>query len=259
MEDRLILVTKDISLFMKLNTYCNDHGWMVYNTTDPNEVLDFTKHKHVAGIIWDLNISNKNETLKLIQKIRLNFDKPIITLTSKKELDYEMKLFALHIDDYIVEPYEYEEIIVRMQQLLWSRTLATAKAIPELVEHENLDFTNLESESKKETATHHITHHKHFKFDDLLIDIDHYRVLKDDVDLGLTPKEFKLLQFLIKHEGQVLSRDQLLQGVWHYDEVGTSRIVDIHVSHLRDKIEPNPDHPKYIKTVRGFGYVFEHK
>lgn len=261
MEDRLILITKKLPLFMKLNTYCNDHGWMVYNTTEITDVMDFVQHKHVAGIIWDLDATTKEETLPFIQKIRETFNKPILALASKKDLDYEMQLFALHVDGYLVEPYEYEEVIVRIQQAMWSRAVHSHQKVPELFEPEiNIDdqVTSDFIPADEIQDTHH-NHHNHIKLDDLLLDIDHYRVLKNGTDLGLTPKEFKLLYFLVQNKGQVLSREQLLRGVWEYNDLGTSRIVDIHISHLRDKIEPDPQHPKYIKTVRGFGYSFEGK
>ena len=72
-------------------------------------------------------------------------------------------------------------------------------------------------------------------------------------------KRRRLLDYLAKHCGQVLSREQLLQGVWGYDILGTSRIVDIHISHLRDKLEADPNTPLWIKTNRGFGYSFSGK
>lgn len=78
----------------------------------------------------------------------------------------------------------------------------------------------------------------------------------NDKNLKLTPKEFELMQYLVGHENQVLSRDQLLQGVWGFDYSGQSRMVDIQIAHLREKIEPDPKSPKYLKTVRGFGYEF---
>lgn len=258
MKERLILITKQLPLFMKLNTYCNDHGWMVYNTTDPEEVLTFVKHRHVAGIIWDLAVASSTTTLSLIKKIRTTFSRPIVTLAATKDLEYEMQLFALHVDDYVIQPYEYEEIIIRMQQCLWSRTVQTTQQPPELI-HQSVITT--EEPASHPTLTAEDPHHsspKHFQLDNLILDIDHYRVLKDNKDLGLTPKEFKLLYYLVKNKNQVLSREQLLRGVWNYgDDLGTSRIVDIHISHLRDKIEPDPHHPKYVKTIRGFGYTFE--
>ena len=244
---------------MKLNTYCNDRGWMVFNTTEPEETLDLINHRHVAGIIWDLEVAPEEITLSIVKKIHEHFNKPILTLASEKDLEYEMNLFALHVDDYIIEPYDYEEVIVRMQQCLWSRTVQTPKQPPELIDQEvNVDDSLIADYlATEEVVPHSRNHHNHIQLDDLLLDIDHYRVLKDNKDLGLTPKEFKLLYFLVKNKDQVISREQLLRGVWNYNDLGTSRIVDIHISHLRDKIEPDPRHPKYIKTVRGFGYTFE--
>lgn len=250
MEGRLILITKKLPLFMKLNTYCNDHGWMVYNIASMSELLNLVKNKQIAGIIWDLDATSKKETIIAIKEIRQYFNKPILILDSKKDFQYEMQLFAFHIDDYLVEPYEYEEIIVRLQQAFWSRTIEEQKKVPELFEHD-LNIEDDKKTTKKSVKEHHL------KLDDLLLDVDNYRVLKNGKNLELTPKEFKLLYFLVKNNGQVLSREQLLRGVWDYDDLGTSRIVDIHISHLRDKIEPDPQNPRYIKTIRGFGYSFE--
>lgn len=263
MKERLILITKQLQLFMKLNTYCNDHGWMVYNTTDPEETLTFIKHRHVAGIIWDLATASPDTTLSLIKKIRVAFNRPILTLANTKDTVNEMQLFALHVDDYIIAPYEYEEIIVRMQQCLWSRAIQTATCPPELINQDTTFVENLDPSAplnkKKKNPPHPSADHLQPN-ESITLDVDHCRVLKNNEDLRLTPKEFKLLYFLIKNKGHVISREQLLRGVWNYnDDLATSRIVDIHISHLRDKIEPDPHRPEYVKTVRGFGYIFESK
>ncbi len=75
--------------------------------------------------------------------------------------------------------------------------------------------------------------------------------------LELTPKEFELLHYLATNQGKVLSRDQILNAVWNYEYAGETRIVDVHISHLREKIEKDTKQPQYIKTVRGFGYKLE--
>jgi two-component system alkaline phosphatase synthesis response regulator PhoP len=75
--------------------------------------------------------------------------------------------------------------------------------------------------------------------------------------LELTPKEFELLVYLVRHKNRVLTREQLLSAVWNYDFVGDTRIVDVHISHLREKIEENTRKPIYIKTIRGLGYKLE--
>ena len=75
--------------------------------------------------------------------------------------------------------------------------------------------------------------------------------------IEFTPKEFELLVYLAQNKGRVLTRDQLLNAVWNYDFAGDTRIVDVHISHLREKIETNSKKPQYIKTIRGLGYKFE--
>ena len=86
---------------------------------------------------------------------------------------------------------------------------------------------------------------------------DRFEATLDDKELEFTPKEFELLVYLLDNKNRVLTRDQLLSAVWHYDFAGDTRIVDVHISHLRDQIEENSRKPKFIKTIRGLGYKFE--
>lgn len=86
---------------------------------------------------------------------------------------------------------------------------------------------------------------------------EYFEVYRDDVLLELTPKEFELLLYLIERQGRVITREHMLNSVWNYEFAGDSRIVDVHISHLRDKLEENPKQPKLIKTVRGLGYKLE--
>jgi DNA-binding response OmpR family regulator len=87
------------------------------------------------------------------------------------------------------------------------------------------------------------------------VDLAGHRVLRDGVEVPVKPKVFELLAFLLRHPGQVVSRDQLLEQVWGYDYPGETRTVDVHVHWLRAAIEEDPAHPMLISTVRGTGYV----
>ena len=91
----------------------------------------------------------------------------------------------------------------------------------------------------------------------LTVHPEQYGAYLDNVELEFTPKEFELLVYFMQNKNRVLSRDQLLSAVWNYDFAGDTRIVDVHVSHLREKIEENTKKPTFIKTVRGIGYKFE--
>lgn len=151
---------------------------------------------------------------------------PILMLTAKT--DESDKIYGLEIgaDDYITKPFSPKELIARMKAIL-RRT----------------------SQEKDKTTS--------IKIGDIEINPKRYRAFFKEELLELTRKEFELLVYLTQHVGEILSREQLLSAVWNYDFVGDTRIVDVHVSHLREKIETDKKNPQYIKTVRGFGYKLE--
>ena len=88
-------------------------------------------------------------------------------------------------------------------------------------------------------------------------EVDNYEVTVNDQKIFLTPKEFELLVYFMKRKDRVIDRDTLLDRIWNFDFAGQSRIVDVHISHLREKIEVDPKKPRYLLTVRGFGYKFQ--
>jgi len=91
----------------------------------------------------------------------------------------------------------------------------------------------------------------------IVADITNYQVTVAGEKIFLTPKEFELLVYFMKRKGRVIDRDTLLNRIWNFDFDGQSRIVDVHISHLREKIEKDPKQPEYLVTVRGFGYKFQ--
>ncbi|MFD1464457.1 winged helix-turn-helix domain-containing protein, partial [Paenibacillus farraposensis] len=134
----------------------------------------------------------------------------------------------LGADDYVTKPFSPREIVARI------------KAIERRVQNQ-----------PEAPASNVLT------VGALVIDPDNYKATKNGERLQLTPKEFELLVYFAKRVGKILSRDALLNGVWGFEYPAETRMVDIQVSHLRDKIEDDPKHSKYIKTVRGFGYQME--
>lgn len=154
---------------------------------------------------------------------------PIIMLTAKgDELD---KVLGLEIgaDDYMTKPFSPREVVARVKAVL---RRSGDKAIEE-------------NEIEKLTSGA------------ITVYPEQFEVYLGNKELEFTPKEFELLTYFMQNKNRVLSREQLLSAVWNYDFAGDTRIVDVHVSHLRDKIEENSKKPLYIKTVRGMGYKFE--
>ncbi len=153
---------------------------------------------------------------------------PIIMLTAKgDELD---KVLGLEIgaDDYMTKPFSPREVVARVKAVL-RRSGGRSEKPLQLVLGSGL----------------------------LTVHPEKYEAYMDKVELEFTPKEFELLVYFMQNKSRVLSREQLLSAVWNYDFVGDTRIVDVHVSHLREKIEQDTKKPLFIKTVRGIGYKFE--
>ena len=151
-------------------------------------------------------------------------------------LDEEVdKILGLEIgaDDYVTKPFSPREVIARVRAVL-----------------RRFDVTTPENKSENKTK----------QFGNIKIDFDKMVVQRDGEVIKLTPKEYELLAYMAEREGRVLSRETILHGVWGYEFTGPdTRMVDMHLSHLRDKIENDPKHPAHLKTVRGFGYRFDNQ
>lgn len=181
-------------------------------------------------IVLDLMLP-KMDGIEVCKTLRMNQNfVPIIMLTAK-DAEYD-KIHGLEMgaDDYLTKPFSPKELIARINAILRRTELQTNE---ENNEAASINIGDLEIYPKKFEA-----------------------YFKGEL-LELTRKEFELLVYLAEHKGQILSREQLLSSVWDYDFVGDTRIVDVQVSHLREKIEEDTKHPQYIKTVRGFGYKME--
>ncbi|WP_119325837.1 response regulator transcription factor [Companilactobacillus musae] len=234
----LVLLSNKLSLFIEINGYFNNQGWFIRNVTDPREVEKVVENEHIAGLLWDFSITDMNQSLKILKSLRNKIAGPIIVLAPAKEKRRRSLFYNINIDSFITKPFEYPELVAKVKQLFWvydkfSITKGSSKGAPK--------------EIKSETI----------KYNDIVIDFKHYRVTHNGYDLGLTPKEFSLFWYLVQHRGKVMSRDQLLEGVWGYDSTGSSRTVDIHISHLRDKLAERSHSQDCIRTVRGFGYVLD--
>ncbi len=155
---------------------------------------------------------------------------PIIMLTARgEELDRVLGL-EIGADDYITKPFSTREVIARIKAVLRRATQQESGTNGPVITAGNLS-----------------------------IDLGRHVVLKSGVEIPMPVKEFDLLRFLAENRGRVLTREQLLDHVWGYDYAGETRTVDVHVRHLRMKVEHDPDNPTLIETVRGVGYRLSSK
>lgn len=241
MEEREGIVTKilvvddESSIVTLLEFNIKKAGYEVITAFDGAEGYDLAISKRPDLIVLDLMLP-KMDGIEVTKKLRQSkVDVPILMLTAKdEELD---KIIGLELgaDDYLTKPFSPREVVARIKAIL--RRAAKGDK-----------FSEEASGSGEENK---------LIIGELEILPESYQAFLRGEALELTPKEFELLLYLAKHRGKVFSRDQLLDAVWNYDYIGETRIVDVHVSHLRDKIETDTKQPQYIKTVRGFGYKME--
>ncbi|WP_125593728.1 response regulator transcription factor [Companilactobacillus baiquanensis] len=231
----LILLSNRLPLFLEINHHCNGQNWFVHNIMDHDKVIEVVNENDVAGLIIDLSTIDISATIETVKSLRNKITGPIVVIAKEHDKKEKEILYDLKIDAYFLEKFDYSVFISKIRQLFWL-----------------YDKLRADDSNKTEVKTD-----KLIKCDDLSVDFKHYRVIHEGNDIGLTPKEFSLFWYLMQHRGQVLSRDQLLEGVWGYDAAGSTRTIDIHISHLRDKLEENPQSPNWIKTVRGFGYILD--
>lgn len=170
--------------------------------------------------------------MEVCKELRLQkISTPIIMLTAKDDEFDKVLGLELGADDYMTKPFSPREVVARIKAVLRRS--------------EGLKVNRDES-----TATE-------IKLGRLKVYPERYEAFLNDEQVEFTPKEFELLVYLMENKNRVLTRDQLLSAVWQYDFAGDTRIVDVHISHLRDKIEENSRKPVFIKTIRGLGYKFE--
>lgn len=229
---RVLVVDDEPAIVTLLQYNLEQADYQVVTAIDGEQALQLAQNEHFDVILLDLMLP-KLDGVEVTKRLRQEKIKtPIIMITAKtSEFDTVFGL-ELGADDYITKPFSPREVLARMKAVMRRY-------------HEDAGPVT--------TATNgHV-----IRIAGLQIDQDKFQVKRGDQPIDLTPKEFELLLFFAKRPGKVWSREQLLEGVWGFDYSGQTRMVDIHVSHLREKIEADPKHPQLLKTVRGFGYTFE--
>ena len=219
-----ILIADDELRFRNLvYDFLTKEGYEVIKARDGKEAIElFFSIENIDLLILDVMMPYYSG-IEVCKEIRLKSDTPILMLTALSEEHDEVRALDIGADEYISKPFSYAILIARVKSLL--RRTATSK--------ENI--INIEG---------------------IVINEGEHRVLVDKVEIELSPKEYKLLIYLVKNKGRALSRDQIIDNVWSYDFFGDSRTVDSHIKSLRFKLGIYGD---YIKTIRGLGYKLEVK
>lgn len=237
MSEKILVVDDEISLQETLAYNLKKQGYEVETTGDGAAVIDLAHEWQPNLIILDVMLPGM-DGFEVCRILRQDMSTPVLMLTARDdEIDRVVGL-EVGADDYLVKPFSMRELLARVKAMLRRVRLIR-------------DEMSQESEAKEKPKSEVMT------FDNLKIDITRREITVDGEVVAFKPKEYELLLFFAEHQGQVLSREFILERVWGWDFIGDSRTVDVHVRWLREKIENNPANPRRIITVRGAGYRFE--
>jgi len=160
---------------------------------------------------------------------------PVVVLSANAEVEDKVLLLELGADDYVTKPFSPKELLARVRRAMRRGSTKSVEPAPAVAES---------------------AHHEHLAFGDITIDFTSMEAKRGDDLLTLTAQEFKLLKFFAHSPNRVISREELLNEVWGYENYPTTRTVDNHVLRLRQKLEPDPANPRYFLTMHGTGYKF---
>jgi DNA-binding response OmpR family regulator len=222
--ETVLIVEDDPTMLRGLRDNFEFRGYHVLSAEDGEEGLNTALNAKPDLIILDIMLPKINgyEVCRLIRKEELEM--PIIMLTAKGEESDIVLGLNLGADDYVTKPFSIKELLARAEAL----RRRTRQTEPEV-----------------------------FRFADFVLDVPARKLTRNDEEIKLSPKEFKLLEMFVTKPGRALSRDEILNLVWGYDSFTGPRTVDRFVTTLRNKIEPDPPNPIYIHTIRELGYKFE--
>ena len=225
-EGKILIVEDDINIRELISFNLKNIGYNIMEADNGITAIKTINTQHPDLILLDLILPGIDgyEVCRQVRGDKEISNTPIIMLSAKNEEFDRVLGLELGADDYIIKPFSMREMLARVKAVL-NRT--TLKPILNKI-----------------------------IINDIIIDFEKHKVLKDSKKLKLTLKEFELVKILIKNRGKVLSRMFLLDEIWGAEYINETRTVDVHIRHLRQKIENDDKNPKYIKTVRGVGYSF---
>ncbi|QBY04193.1 response regulator transcription factor [Thalassotalea sp. HSM 43] len=227
---KILMIDDDLALCHSLAAYCSQFDLELIYANTPSDGLLKLQSESPQLLLLDVMMPEM-DGFTLCKKIRLNHSLPIIMLTARGQLNDKITGLELGADDYVAKPFEPRELVARIQVLL-----------------RRLD------ESKQ--SNEHADAPKVLMFDGITLHPEQCRIEVDGNEIKLTGMEFSLLNMLASNTGKVFSRDQVISELKGIDVELYSRSVDILLSRLRQKLNDDPQQPRFIKTLRNVGYTF---
>ncbi|MBU0676103.1 MAG: response regulator transcription factor [Proteobacteria bacterium] len=225
MSAPILIVEDDPNTALLVRTYLEREGFTTLIAPDGKQALDMARRHRPMFVILDLMLP-EIDGWDVCRRLRAESNVPILMLTARQEEIDRIMGLSLGADDYVVKPFSPRELVERVKAIL-RRTLSEDHPGAKLL-----------------------------KSGELTLDPEKHKVTLGEQTIQLTTSEYKLLQALMTVPGKVFTRDELLDKFYQHGESVIDRVIDVHIGKLRQKIEENLTTPRYILTVRGFGYKF---
>jgi two-component system alkaline phosphatase synthesis response regulator PhoP len=222
---RLFLVEDELGLVLTLTDRLVGEGYGVETSGDGESGLARAASEAFDLVLLDVMLPRMNGFDVLRELRRRSVETPVILLTARGQVVDKVVGLKLGADDYVTKPFEMMELLARVEAKL-RRTPPTIHPVDG------------------------------YRFGDIRIDFRKAEVSRNGQPLELSAREFQLLRYFIEHRGATLTREELLNEVWGYNAMPSTRTVDVHVAWLRQKVEPTPKYPQFILTIHGLGYKF---
>jgi two-component system alkaline phosphatase synthesis response regulator PhoP len=223
---RILLVEDEPGLLLTLTDRLASEGYLVERESNGEAGLARGSSEAFDLIVLDVMLPRMNGFDVCRELRQRGVETPVIMLTARGQVLDRVVGLKLGADDYVTKPFEMAELLARIEARLRRAPVVDA---PD---------------------------HVRYAFGPIQVDFRRAEVVKAGEPLDLSAREFQLLKYFIEHRGATLSRDELLNEVWGYNSMPSTRTVDVHVAWLRQKIEVNARHPQFILTVHGLGYKF---
>ncbi len=223
----ILIIEDETTLAETLRYNLEREGYSVLLAADGIQGLDLARRDQPDLIVLDIMLP-RLDGFSVCRILRQESDVPVIMLTARQDEVDRIAGLELGADDYVSKPFSLGEFLARVRAIM-----------------------------RRTERQPHLHNREVLEAGPLKVDTSSRRAWREGGELTLPQKEFDLLTCLIRNRGIALSRDLLLERVWGLDFIGDSRTVDVHIRWLREKIESDPSHPRYIQTVRGVGYRFE--
>ena len=220
---RILLIEDEPAVARMVERGLTAHGHQVLIAETGDEGVLFVRTEPVDLVLLDIMLPGRDGHEVLGDIRRLRSDLPVIMLTARDDLGSKVSALDGGADDYVTKPFAFDELLARLRAL-------TRRA------------------DQKQAST--------IEVGDLRIDLLSHRVWRGEQPIDLSRREFALLEYFARNQGQLLSRQQILAAVWEYDFEGESNVVDVYVRYLRQKLD-RPNEPSLFTTVRGSGYRFD--